>query len=541
MLLEMLSSEERTMIQSWIDMYGIANRDYNVLDPMKQTSLDAILRAWDADKHDLFHLLGDNLIVEKPVEYERDAERIEEEIAKSLSTGKMHEFYQKLCDEYEKYHNFFSNHHSWFRRLFRPNYLRENRYSGGCISISCIPPDFRPNDPKLEIDVLPGTKIMKIFSKMAKFFDLQDEFEEFRIAHSQILNTKKTRGVLCLSIHPMDYLTMSDNSYDWDSCMSWENDGCYRQGTVEMMNSSYIVVAYLKGEKPFKVCGQEWAGNKKWRELYVVHPRLICNIKGYPYRSDVLTDMVLEWLRDLAIHNLDWNFEYGFQQFNYGDRFNYYNDKSYSLNLDFYKMYNDFDTANTRHMVAIREEECGDDVSNTLYYDLSGANICMCCGARWEPSEGREDMVFCWDCDPGPVCEGCGTHITDCDDMFYVQGTYLCRECYYDLAGWCAIDEERYYNDDLVSLYLTAVDDDVKYYDDLTSVLVHERYVRKNGLRGVALTEIDEVRQTEVDGRTIYYLNKSDCHRYALEDWFHMYSSTSYEIYRSRYNDNYLD
>ena len=42
---------------------------------------------------------------------------------------------------------------------------------------------------------------------------------------------------------------MSDNDYGWDSCMGWMNEGEYRLGTVEMMNSPCIVVAYIDGEE----------------------------------------------------------------------------------------------------------------------------------------------------------------------------------------------------------------------------------------------------------------------------------------------------
>ena len=42
---------------------------------------------------------------------------------------------------------------------------------------------------------------------------------------------------------------MSDNNSGWESCMSWRNNGCYRRGTVEMMNSPYVIVAYLMLEE----------------------------------------------------------------------------------------------------------------------------------------------------------------------------------------------------------------------------------------------------------------------------------------------------
>ena len=77
-----------------------------------------------------------------------------------------------------------------------------------------------------------------------------EEFEDFRIKHSRILSEKEFIGRLSLSIHPLDFMTMSDNDSDWSSCMSWRTCGSYRRGTVEMMNSPCVVVAYLSASKP---------------------------------------------------------------------------------------------------------------------------------------------------------------------------------------------------------------------------------------------------------------------------------------------------
>jgi hypothetical protein len=100
-----------------------------------------------------------------------------------------------------------------------------------------------------KVTITLGMKFMKALGKVVEAYNLDQEmFEEFRIAHSQILNDKKLSGRLCLSIHPLDYMTMSDNESDWGSCMSWREGGCYRRGTVEMMTSPVVVVAYLKSE-----------------------------------------------------------------------------------------------------------------------------------------------------------------------------------------------------------------------------------------------------------------------------------------------------
>ena len=94
--------------------------------------------------------------------------------------------------------------------------------------------------------------------------DMEAIFEQMRIKHSQILNKKRLKGTLCLSIHPLDYITISDNNCDWDSCMTWTGDDCpgeYRLGTLEMMNSPSVVVAYLDSKEPYHPLddGRAWS------------------------------------------------------------------------------------------------------------------------------------------------------------------------------------------------------------------------------------------------------------------------------------------
>ena len=157
-------------------------------------------------------------------------------------------------------------------------------------------------------------KYPSLFSK-EKFQDFLETIERMRIIHSQILNKKKIKGTLCLSIHPLDYMTMSDNNYDWSSCMRWrETDeseaGCYHAGTIEMMNSNNVVVAYLEGKEKWYPFSLEDGNisNKKWRELFIVDHDFIIGIKGYPYIHDDLEKQIMNILAEMATNTL--NFEY---------------------------------------------------------------------------------------------------------------------------------------------------------------------------------------------------------------------------------------
>lgn len=265
-------------------------------------------------------------------------------------------------------------------------------------------------------------------------YEKESDFEKFRNWHSQIFNQSHYDGELCLSIHPLDYLTMSDNDNGWESCMTWSryNPGDYRAGTVECMNSPYIIIAYLHnpahpmlGSNPKKwYCNDlpsnwEW-NSKRWRELFLVQDGIISEIKGYPYQDETLTNTVLMWIKQLAKENLGWT--YNDEELNYMDGFTTSDKHHYSLYMEpTYYMYNDFGTM-PRHRMRINEQklltdaksrkdgfECEESV-NAPYINIpyGGSMTCMCCGTYIDGREDYSNIVLCEDCEDLQRCSCCG-------------------------------------------------------------------------------------------------------------------------------------
>ena len=141
---------------------------------------------------------------------------------------------------------------------------------------------------------------MRVLQKMAKEFDLPD-FDIFRNHISRITEVRKSKVKFTLSIHPLDYMTMSDNVNGWESCMNWtQGPGSYRAGTIEMMNSPLVVVAYIT-TKPYYPANTsiEWT-SKSWRELIIVHPNTICSVKSYPYYNIAFDKALVNWLAEIG-------------------------------------------------------------------------------------------------------------------------------------------------------------------------------------------------------------------------------------------------
>ena len=421
MLIEKLSIEEKQQIKDYIQAYAAQNDFPNE----RMASIDTILEPWDKAKSlYLYHLFGERFILEKEVEFSQSLEEKISEMDERIHSHKVaQEFRYKFRDHFCEFrHTFqdkeeaekFNDAYYGMLRLTSISTLANNEYSGSSFSVPF------PNGKTYVVST--GCKPIKAIGKIAKGLGIEEGFEEFQIIHSQALNFKKLKGTLCLSIHPLDYMTMSDNDSGWSSCMSWQEQGCYRQGTVEMLNSSCIVVAYLKSTKTnMSYRGYEW-NNKKWRQLFIVDQKFMLSIKGYPYENKELTMETMNFLRSL---DNSWNAAPAFWIENWhrnvpGSFGDYYVDLLPCTDY----MYNDF--GSVPHYLVINPSE-----GNNLHigsYNYSGESECMCCGDCLIPNE---EVLLCDNCEPVPRCCECGELIGE--PYYDANGNCYCESCYDNL------------------------------------------------------------------------------------------------------------
>jgi hypothetical protein len=291
-------------------------------------------------------------------------------------------------------------------------------------------------------------KVTKILAKICEEFDIPG-FEEFRIKHSQILNQKRTKGTLCLSIHPFDFITMSDNDCGWSSCLAWGYDGCgsgdYRGGSLEMMTSNCVIIAYLKSKRDMELRGGSW-NSKKWRALYIVDPKMIIGNRQYPFANDNLNGEVMRWLREI------FNGKTG----NYEDTFTkvknrattVIGEKNVRISIESAIMYNDFNE-NDAYVAA-------DAFEDGEWYNIimSGPAICTCCCDVIEPYAVHSSSVVCEHCDTSWVCDWCGERHYDDDEMYRVGGREICRYCYEDCVCYCEFCNHEAIESDLFQVMI---------------------------------------------------------------------------------------
>lgn len=147
---------------------------------------------------------------------------------------------------------------------------------------------------KERINMIPkGIKLLKSL----KFFitdkkalrNIQD------LCSQKIQATQQIEGTLCLSVHPLDFLSLSENTYNWRSCHAL--DGEYRAGNVSYMMDSCTFIAYIKadGEYQLKNFPEEvkWNSKKLRRLFFLSNDRnMLFAGRSYPFECDALLDFV---------------------------------------------------------------------------------------------------------------------------------------------------------------------------------------------------------------------------------------------------------
>ena len=443
-----ISESEKNMMMNYIEDYVLDREVYR--EDRDFVGLGNILKIWEKKKKDLYEMFGGKLILSKPYDYKESQQEL---ISRLLLQTSWHDFIRQLrstitrkisnndieCSGVET--NF-----EYSLLYFPAVYIREecvdNKLYRGC-QFTYMGKKY--NFPK-------ETKFMKFLGKLAEIADMKKEFEKFRVEHSMVLNNAKQHGKLCLSIHPLDFMTMSENNSDWSSCMNWSDGGCYRMGTVEMMNSPMVVVAYLTSSTPMRIGDNEW-NNKKWRQLFVINEHVITAVKPYPYKDDELTKTCLTWLNELSGN------QYSENDYLFGDGDNRYLNY-YRLVAEHKKMYSDFSSCTHLTKIKLPVPEKREGVVIRWRFNYSGPTECMCCGRTDDDTYFSEaDTLVCDDCRDTTdwvYCEHCGCRIDPDNDDYYCDdnGYYYCIDCRDEFFTYDEINGEYIDNCDAIKVYI---------------------------------------------------------------------------------------
>lgn len=383
-------------------------------------SYDELIEKYENNKKEIYSLFGNKLIVSSDI--------IETNISEDDIVGLYYEFFNKI----DAILVGTVKNAEICRKL-----ITENRVDG-----------FKNNKIVYDIEIenikFPkGMKMSKAFRLIISDKEKLSKIQNLYSSYIQRCIVGK-KGRLYLSIHPYDYLSISDNNHGWDSCHTLV-DGDYKAGNLNYMIDKYTVVAYFLSEndsfnhslEPFEQT--KW-NSKLWRCL--IHLRIdedkgaIIYNKRYPYESRYL----IEQLDNLLISLIPMKFE---KLMLYNDLMKQLdfklidNSKNTCQYLDIYQQSNSCN-ALARITSTIR------DCLETFIY-VGEPFHCFSCGLEYA-SETK--FGLCMNCgDVYDECNECGCTI-DKEESIYIEryGYHICPDCLDELYSFCPVCEDYEYS-----------------------------------------------------------------------------------------------
>lgn len=312
-----------------------------------------------------------------------------------------------------------------------------------------------------------GMKIVKAF----KYFLNGRALEEVQNQASMIIQEDKVTGTLCLSVHPLDFLSASENTYQWRSCHAL--DGDYRAGNLSYMMDSCTIMCYLRGADNVKLPrfpeSVPW-NNKKWRMwLYISEDqRSMFAGRQYPFFSpnalNAVREAIVPYLETNSYHRSHWS--------------NWHNDyiTEFPRCNEIYSYHEQ--NLRGRHISIGRDIQCMKDIvhdrsslhfndliQSSFYipyyswnlryqkheprFNIGGPVRCLCCGGDFIE---QPETMLCDKCQSQQddseyrYC-GCCDRQIHIGDMIWVEGAgnYLCEECVQRYTTRCEHCGELYY------------------------------------------------------------------------------------------------
>lgn len=358
---------------------------------------DAILEQWYDNKKEFIDAMG-SLIYEinTPISFELSADEQRKKIDNFLKTIRT------------VYHN---EDLSWFlnknRNGFFSNYVVE---------------DYEYNGKKIPR----GMKLVKAF----KFFFNDPVITDMAQSEaSRIIQENKVEGILCFSVHPLDFLSSSENTHNWRSCHAL--DGEFRAGNLSYMCDNATVICYLKSKNEDKVRLPAFPptipwNSKKWRMLMYVNTTRNALFAGRQY----------PFFCENALATLKPYFVEALQLEGHPTRWSHWHDDTierfeYSSGYD-----NEYTRTNNRAIVVDNYIHVLDkfvkDLSNLHFNDVLKSS-CYDPFYCWHRTEWGDKMIKMFKIGSKPKCPVCGgeeiSHsdymcCSPCFDKYYSHDDY---------------------------------------------------------------------------------------------------------------------
>ena len=337
-----------------------------------------------------------------------------------------------------------------------------------------------------------GMKLLRALKYFNRDFS-EEMIEQIQTEASMLIQENSLEGDLWLSVHPLDYLSSSENTYNWRSCHAL--DGEYRCGNLSYMCDYSTVICYLATKEDKKLPhfpdSVPW-NSKKWRMLlhFSQNWDMIFAGRQYPFFSNHLLDIVREKLisdrfftNEIKKGGCSWSKWSDFRLREIDDSCT---DETLYLNEDFIPVTGELlsikkivkDAPNSRHYNDLLHSSCYkpyyikrrrtfdegtnweasyEDVAvKYLKVNIGSETTCLHCG---EEKVSMYGMMVCSKCDLDhyhyadpceyTYCDICGEAVyVDTADTYGEYDEIICESCRDDLTFRCDICERYFLQDD---------------------------------------------------------------------------------------------
>ena len=326
------------------------------------------------------------------------------------------------------------------KQLARDCGLRDNQYDNFVCALDAATIDCRriPDESRLAdirshggIECAPGQKASRIVNRLCLKFGLDrytaekeesapDGTKTVRRVHpynaifarlSDALNpgTERRKGIL--SIHPCDYLEMSNDDNTWRSCHCL-NDGEYQAGTLSYMGDTVTMIFYTVNpdvEEAFHKVP------RITREVFCYHDGTLLQSRLYPSDRADQRERYMELVEQVITTCLGVPNQWTTQAVTHNTK-------------DFWRTY-----PNALHY---KDYECGYAIVSVLLgeefhheiFTIGSQAYCVCCGEELR----YEDVLDCSRCESKAICKECGREVSYNHYNYDPERhAFFCDECFH--------------------------------------------------------------------------------------------------------------
>ena len=162
--------------------------------PLDKINTDDMFSKWWMNKKKFFNYFGEQYIYEVP-----------EEITFNLSPEARHQRFEEFNAMVNDI--LYNENESSAEDFYY--FLRDNE--AGFYDNNVVMEWVMSNDTKIK----PGSKLVRSFKH---FIENKKLLEDIQNSASRLIQEDKVTGKLCFSIHPLDFLSTSETTYNWRSC-----------------------------------------------------------------------------------------------------------------------------------------------------------------------------------------------------------------------------------------------------------------------------------------------------------------------------------